>query len=125
MHRSEALNGSPLFIEGIANLVAKHLKVGMGRGIPKNTLGVACVGHTKDSFRVKVVSTYCTYAEIVTLGLSSLFSICFQSGSVCSRQLPLRCPLCVNESCGPAKEFFRSGGLLKDASTEKITAALN
>jgi len=73
VHRSEALNGSPLFIEGIANLVAKHLK----------------------------------------------------SGSVCSRQLPLRCPLCVNESCGPAKEFFRSGGLLKDASTEKITAALN
>jgi len=73
VHRSEALNGSPLFIEGIANLVAKHLK----------------------------------------------------SGSVCSRQLPLRCPLCVNESCGPAKEFFRSGGLLKDASTEKVTAALN
>ena len=28
VHRSEALNGSPLFIEGLANLVADHLKVG-------------------------------------------------------------------------------------------------
>ncbi|EDO40867.1 predicted protein [Nematostella vectensis] len=29
-----------------------------------------------------------------------------QSGETCSRQLPLRCPMCVNATCGPAKEFF-------------------
>ncbi|XP_068711456.1 ferrochelatase, mitochondrial-like isoform X1 [Montipora capricornis] len=29
-----------------------------------------------------------------------------ESGVNCSRQLPLRCPLCVNPTCGPAKEFF-------------------
>jgi len=76
VHRSEALNGSPLFIEGLANLVADHLK----------------------------------------------------SGAVCSRQLPLRCPLCVNERCGPAKEFFRTGGRslssLKDKD-EHVVAASN
>lgn len=29
-----------------------------------------------------------------------------ESGVNCSRQLPLRCPLCVNPTCGPAKDFF-------------------
>jgi len=58
IHRSEALNDSPLFIEGLANLVAEHLLIGKS----------------------------------------------------CSNQLPLRCPICVNQSCGPAKEFFKSGG---------------
>ncbi|XP_066020168.1 ferrochelatase, mitochondrial-like isoform X2 [Pocillopora verrucosa] len=28
------------------------------------------------------------------------------SGVNCSRQLPLRCPMCVNPTCGLAKEFF-------------------
>ncbi|KAJ7393853.1 hypothetical protein OS493_003520 [Desmophyllum pertusum] len=28
------------------------------------------------------------------------------SGTSCSRQLPLRCPMCVNPTCGLAKEFF-------------------
>jgi len=77
VHRSEALNGSPLFIEGLANLVANHLK----------------------------------------------------SGGICSRQLPLRCPLCVNESCGPTKDFFRAGGILasgrKDETPEEIAAVTN
>jgi len=74
VHRSEALNGSPLFIEGLANLVADHLK----------------------------------------------------SGDVCSRQLPLRCPLCVNERCGPAKEFFRTGGRsLSTLKDEHVAAASN
>ncbi|XP_070178647.1 ferrochelatase, mitochondrial-like isoform X2 [Littorina saxatilis] len=30
------------------------------------------------------------------------------SGDVCSRQLSLRCPMCVNPTCGMAKEFFSS-----------------
>jgi len=29
-----------------------------------------------------------------------------ESGTNCSRQLPLRCPMCVNPTCGHAKEFF-------------------
>jgi len=75
VHRSEALNGSPMFIEGLANIVANHLK----------------------------------------------------NGESCSRQLPLRCPLCVNDSCGPAKAFFRSGGTdlaLKNGEQE-LSAASN
>ncbi|XP_071484548.1 ferrochelatase, mitochondrial-like [Diadema antillarum] len=31
-----------------------------------------------------------------------------KSGQVCSRQLPLRCPMCVNTVCGKTKEFFAS-----------------
>jgi len=75
VHRSEALNGSPMFIEGLANLVSNHLK----------------------------------------------------SDGVCSRQLPLRCPLCVNDSCGPAKEFFRSRGtsLSLRNGVQNVSAASN
>ena len=29
-----------------------------------------------------------------------------ESGISCSRQLPLRCPMCVNPTCGLAKDFF-------------------
>lgn len=74
VHRAESLNASPLFIEGLANLVANHLK----------------------------------------------------SGATCSTQLPLRCPVCVNETCGPAKEFLRAGGrLLKgDEAEQKDSAEL-
>jgi len=77
VHRSEALNGSPLFIEGLANLVVNHLRD--------------------------------------------------KSGAACSRQLPLRCPLCVNDSCGPAKEFFRSGGssLALKNGEDKVSVASN
>lgn len=33
------------------------------------------------------------------------------SGVNCSRQLPLRCPMCVNPTCGLAKEFFLNSAL--------------
>lgn len=32
------------------------------------------------------------------------------SGEACSKQLGLRCPLCVNATCGKTKEFFASRG---------------
>ena len=32
------------------------------------------------------------------------------SGDTCTKQLPLRCPQCVNATCGKAKEFFVSRG---------------
>jgi ferrochelatase len=31
-----------------------------------------------------------------------------ESGSACSHQLSLRCPMCVNETCGPMKHFFKT-----------------
>ena len=31
-----------------------------------------------------------------------------ESKAVCSAQLPLRCPMCVNITCEEAKEFFRN-----------------
>jgi len=31
-----------------------------------------------------------------------------ESGSGCSHQLSLRCPMCVNETCGPMKHFFKT-----------------
>ena len=32
----------------------------------------------------------------------------------CTKQLPLRCPLCVNKVCGMTKEFFnRNNGVLE------------
>lgn len=49
------------------------------------------------------------------LGVSFVFSMKamadvvkahLDSGINCSRQLPLRCPMCVNPTCGLAKEFF-------------------
>lgn len=30
------------------------------------------------------------------------------SNTNCTTQLPLRCPMCVNEACGPMKYFFKS-----------------
>lgn len=40
--------------------------------------------------------------------LADIVKTHMESGEPCSRQMPLRCPMCVNETCGPAKEFFRS-----------------
>ena len=35
------------------------------------------------------------------------------SNMACTKQLPLRCPLCVNNTCGLTKEFFaRNQGVL-------------
>ncbi|XP_076820094.1 ferrochelatase, mitochondrial-like [Clavelina lepadiformis] len=31
------------------------------------------------------------------------------SGTVCTQQLPLRCPMCVNEACGHMRNFFVNG----------------
>lgn len=30
------------------------------------------------------------------------------SKQICSKQLPLRCPMCVNPTCGPMKYFFKT-----------------
>jgi hypothetical protein len=30
------------------------------------------------------------------------------SGALCSKQLSLRCPMCVNDTCGKMKHFFRT-----------------
>ncbi|CAM9415749.1 unnamed protein product [Lampetra planeri] len=38
--------------------------------------------------------------------MADLVKVHLESGSTCSRQLGLRCPLCVNPTCGKAKEFF-------------------
>ncbi len=36
-----------------------------------------------------------------------------RSNTACTKQFPLRCPLCVNNTCGQTKEFFlRSQGVL-------------
>ena len=41
------------------------------------------------------------------------------SGVNCSRQLPLRCPMCVNPTCGLAKEFFLNSALWDDQNRAK------
>lgn len=52
--RAESLNGDPLFIEALADIVKKHL----------------------------------------------------ESGDRCSKQMPLRCPMCVNAKCGAQKVSY-------------------
>ena len=39
-------------------------------------------------------------------GMASLVKDHMLKGKNCSIQMSLRCPGCVNEKCGPAKEFF-------------------
>ncbi|KAK7475732.1 hypothetical protein BaRGS_00033004 [Batillaria attramentaria] len=47
--------------------------------------------------------------------LADIVKAHLQSGRVCSKQLGLRCPMCVNKTCGEAKEFFSSQqALLQD-----------
>jgi protoporphyrin/coproporphyrin ferrochelatase len=39
-------------------------------------------------------------------GMADLVSAHMASDKKCSVQLGLRCPGCINEKCGPAKEYF-------------------
>ncbi|XP_060066030.1 ferrochelatase, mitochondrial-like [Ylistrum balloti] len=69
--RADAMNGSPTFIQALADLVKNHLA----------------------------------------------------SNQSCSKQLPLRCPMCTNATCGKAKEFFVKQQQLLDmgvSSTETV-----
>ena len=45
-----------------------------------------------------------------------------QTGEVCSPQLTLRCPMCVNATCGMAKEFFASQQSLLDELLHKSSS---
>eukprot|EP00128_Syssomonas_multiformis_P005475 Colp12_sorted_trinity150504_noHs@27524 len=38
--------------------------------------------------------------------LADIAATHLKAGELCSTQMPLRCPMCVNETCGKAKEFF-------------------
>ncbi|XP_078666772.1 ferrochelatase, mitochondrial-like [Branchiostoma floridae x Branchiostoma belcheri] len=43
-------------------------------------------------------------------GLADLVKTHLDKGVSCTRQLMLRCPMCVNPACGPAKQFFHDQG---------------
>jgi len=43
-------------------------------------------------------------------GLADLVKAHLQAGEPCSKQLSLRCPMCVNATCGKTKQFFRNHG---------------
>lgn len=51
-----------------------------------------------------------------------------KSNKACSRQLPLRCPKCVNPVCGKTKEFFSRNQAILDAweeSSQLVKASLS
>nr|XP_039259139.1 ferrochelatase, mitochondrial-like [Styela clava] len=48
--------------------------------------------------------------EIFVNALADLVKGHLEVGERHSKQLPLRCPMCVNPVCGRAREFFHSGG---------------
>lgn len=48
--------------------------------------------------------------KIFVQALADLVRAHIYSGEPCSKQLLLRCPMCVNATCGPAKSFFESRG---------------
>lgn len=48
--------------------------------------------------------------KIFIQALADLVRNHVKSGDACSKQLLLRCPMCVNATCGKAKEFFNSRG---------------
>jgi len=47
-------------------------------------------------------------SPIFLKALSNIVATHMESKEVCSKQLPLRCPGCINETCGPMKYFFRT-----------------
>jgi len=47
---------------------------------------------------------------IFTQALADIVRAHIVSGQTCTKQLPLRCPNCVNATCGKAKEFFVNRG---------------
>nr|KAG5691210.1 hypothetical protein BaRGS_019421 [Batillaria attramentaria] len=53
--------------------------------------------------------------------LADIVKTHLQSGRVCSKQLGLRCPMCVNKTCGEAKEFFSSQQALLQDQLERAS----
>ncbi|XP_002159643.1 ferrochelatase, mitochondrial [Hydra vulgaris] len=51
--------------------------------------------------------------SIFVQALADLVRKHIYSGETCSKQLLLRCPMCVNVACGPMRDFFASRGLKK------------
>ena len=46
-------------------------------------------------------------------GLAEIVKDHLESNDACTKQFHLRCPMCVNKTCGKTKEFFmRSQGVL-------------
>jgi len=48
--------------------------------------------------------------KIFIQGLADLVKSHLDGGEACSRQLLLRCPMCVNLTCGKTKQFFKNRG---------------
>jgi len=48
--------------------------------------------------------------KIFIQGLADLVKSHLQNGQACSKQLLLRCPMCVNLTCGKTKQFFKNRG---------------
>ncbi|KAL8603902.1 hypothetical protein ACOMHN_005122 [Nucella lapillus] len=55
--------------------------------------------------------------------LANIVKTHLDTGKVCSRQLALRCPMCVNATCGMAKEFFAAQQSLLDEVLHKASLA--
>lgn len=47
--------------------------------------------------------------------LATLVKDHLESNVACSQQMALRCPMCVNPTCGRTKEFFAGNQVVLDA----------
>ena len=52
------------------------------------------------------------YKLILKKTLADIVKSHLDSDIICSKQLPLRCPKCINETCGPMKHFFKSNQIV-------------
>lgn len=51
-------------------------------------------------------------SPIFIRALADIVKSHLNQNELCSKQLPLRCPKCINETCGPMKQFFKSNIVL-------------